>query len=373
MTSRSQLDIAAATARISSPEHKRFQALLQKIDKARERLASWQTQMPLFAEMHEAKAVPEMRALMRARRDFAFELEGVLGAQRWSKTDASSLRELICDLAGDLIDSEGDDDGSLKALFNRHADVDFDSAEQDELNRLKAMLEATTGLDLGDADFESADELFAKAHKTMAEAHDAVDERSAGRGHASHRPNKPKKQTAAQKRAAEDAARISQTVREVYRKLASALHPDRVSVESERALRTAQMQRANAAYEAGDLLALLSLQLEVEQVDIAHAATIAADQVRHFNKVLAEQLRELDIELQEREHTFCASFGLMTRQRLDPDKLGLLLKDKVRELAYQQALLARDRRVLQGDATAAKRWLKQWRAEQRAMDADPFF
>jgi hypothetical protein len=108
-------------------------------------------------------------------------------------------------------------------------------------------------------------------------------------------------------------------------------------------------------------------------VDITHAATIAADQVRHFNKVLAEQLRELDMELQEREHAFCASFGLSTRHRLDPDKLGLLLKDKLRVLTQQQVLLARDRRVLKSDPAAAKHWLKQWRAEQRAMDADSLF
>ncbi|HSQ72357.1 MAG TPA: J domain-containing protein [Rubrivivax sp.] len=192
-----------------------------------------------------------------------------------------------------------------------------------------------------------------------------------------HKGRKPPRQTPAQKRAEEDAKRISQTVREVYRKLASALHPDRVDTDvpaAERASRTALMQRANAAYEAGDLLALLELQLQIEQVDLAHAANVAAEQVRHFNKVLVEQLRELEAEIDDRQLAFCASYGLLAERRLDPAKLGLVLKDEVRELAEAQAWLQRERRMMQGDPAQVKRRLKQWRAEQRALDPDdPFF
>ena len=180
----------------------------------------------------------------------------------------------------------------------------------------------------------------------------------------------------AQKRAEEDEQRISQTVREVYRKLASALHPDRLGAdmpEAERQASTARMQRANAAYESGDLLALLELQLQIDQVDLAHAANVAAEQVRHFNKVLAEQLRELQAEIDGRQHAFCASYGLMTQTRLDPEQLGLLLKDETRALITAQTLLERDRRLLRRDLAQMKQFLRQWRAQQREQDWDlPF-
>ena len=374
MPSRTQLDIAAATARTPSPEHKRFQALLLKIETARERLLLWQQQLPLFAQMHNEKAVPEISRLMAARREWALELEALLAAQRWAKTDARALRELICDVAGSLIDGEVDSDGAMKTLYNRHAETDFDDEEQEQLQSLKGLLEAMGGLDLGDEKIESADELFQRARKNMAEQTQAFDQQHAQtRSHGGGKPAKPKRPTAAQKRAEEDARRISQTVREVYRKLASALHPDRVTDEAERASRTAQMQRANTAYEAGDLLALLELQLQIEQVDIAHVAGIAAQQVRHFNKVLAEQLGELEREIDGRQHAFCASYGLMADGRINPKQLGDLLKDEMRELASAHAALARDRRTLKGDPAGAKRWIKQWRAVQRAMDFGPFF
>ena len=133
------------------------------------------------------------------------------------------------------------------------------------------------------------------------------------------------------------------------------------------------MQRANTAYEAGDLLALLELQLQIEQVDLAHAANVAADQVRHFNKVLAEQLRELEAEIDDRQLAFCASYGLMVERRLDPARLELLIKDEMREIAYAQAQLQRDRQLVKGEAAQVKRQLKQWRAEQRATGLDDLF
>jgi hypothetical protein len=374
---RTQLDIAAAAARPASPEHKRFQALLAKIDKARRRLQAWQEQLPLFAQAHAARVAPLEAELRVARRTWAFELEALQGAQRWSKADASTLSEMICDICGALLDAAGDGepDAELKALYNRHADVDFDREEELQLTSMKAMLETMGGLDLGDDPIESAEDLMQRAREKMAEVQRAQEALNGSPAQPGRRA-KPPRQTAAQKRAEEDAKRISQTVREVYRKLASALHPDRVHASvpaAERAARTALMQRANTAYEAGDLLALLELQLQIEQVDLAHAANVAAEQVRHFNKVLSEQLRELEAEIDDRQLAFCASYGLLAERRLDPARLDLLLKDEMREIAYAQAQLQRDRRLFKGDSAQVKRQLKQWRAERRAAGFDDFF
>ncbi|MDZ7589411.1 MAG: J domain-containing protein [Rubrivivax sp.] len=374
---RTPLDIAAAAAHRPTPEHKRFQTLLGRIDKARQRLQAWQQQLPVFAQMHAERVAPLEAELKVAQRAWAFELEALQGAKRWSRADAATLSEMICDICGALLDAgddvNGEPDAELKALYNRHAEIDFDAEEQLQLNSMKAALETAGGLDLGDEPIESAEELMRRAHAKMAEQTDRM--RQSQQAFAG-KDRKPPRQTAAQKRAEEDAKRISQTVREVYRKLASALHPDRVDASvpaAERASRTALMQRANTAYEAGDLLALLELQLQIEQVDLAHAANVAAEQVRHFNKVLAEQLRELEAEIDDRQMAFCASYGLLVERRLDPDKLGLVLKDELHELAAAQAQLQLQRRLFKGDAVQVKRLLKQWRAEQRASDFDDLF
>ena len=356
---------AAAGGKALSPEHKRFQTLLGKIDKARERLQTWQQQLPLFAQMHEAQAAPVLARLKAERRDWALGLEQLLLQRRWSKAEAKTLTRLLCDMSGQLVaeaEDAGQPDTEMLALYNRWSDQEFGVEAQQHLESVKAMLEDMGGVDLGDEPAESAEELMQRARAKMAE-------QRAQHSGGEQRPRKNK--TAAQKRAEEDEARISQTVREVFRKLAAALHPDRVAPGAtleERQRSTDLMQRANSAYEAGDLLALLTLQLQIEQVDIAHAAGIAAAQVKHFNKVLAEQLRELEAEIDGRQYAFCASYGLMTQQRIDPAQLGLLMKDQLRELQVTLLQLKQQRKLLEGEPVMAKRFIKQLRVEQQFDD-----
>jgi hypothetical protein len=365
-------DIAhrAAAAPGASPEHRRFQALLGKTEKARGKLQQWQEQAPLFAQMHAERVKPLETSLIAERRAWAFELEQILLSQRWSKADAATLTRMICDTAGSLIDAGDAPDAELKALHDRHADIDFDTEAQQQLDAMKAMMEATTGIDLGDEPVESADELFARAHAGMAKAQAEFQEHNPpGRSRRKKGPTAAQKQ--AEQRAEEDRQRISQTVREVYRKLAATLHPDRMPADASEAQRresTDAMARANTAYAAGDLLALLSLQLQIEQVDVAHAANVAASQVRHFNQVLAEQLAELEAEIDSRQQALCMGFGLFVERRLDPAKLGVLLQEEVRDIEAARFELDRERRMLRAAPAQAKRWLQQVRRQQREDD-----
>jgi hypothetical protein len=371
MKPHSPLHIATAAAREqpASPEHRRFKALLTKIEAARQRLAAWHEQAPLFARAHAERVRPELARLHAARRAWALELERIaLGP--WAKPDRETPSRLLCDLCGALLEAgdAGAPDEEIKALYNRFAEVDFDTEARLQVQAMNAKLEAMSDIDLGAEPVHSVDELMERMQAEMARLRDAgagpaVDADAQG---AHRRRAPPKTKTAAQRRAEEDAKRISQTVREVYRKLAAALHPDRIGAEvapAERAERTARMQRANSAYEAGDLLALLTLQLEIEQVDVAHAASVAASQVKHFNKVLAEQLREIEAEIDERQMALCASYGLVVHERLKPEQLGALLKEELRELAAASAELAGEQRALRGAPAVARRWLKHRRAE----------
>lgn len=351
MTRSTALDKTAnAVAHNASPEHKRFRTLLEKIDKARLRLQQWQEQLPLFAQAHKERVEPEQQRVLALRKVWALELEALLLGGRWSKGEQKVLSRLLLDTCGALLEAGDEPDPELKALYNRHAEVDFDSEAQDRLDVMKDMLERMSDLDLGDEPAASADDLLQRAQEQMAQRVAQAREQPGGnedpqphqgphQGYPRGPGRRPSKaQAAAQKRAEEDARQATQTVREVYRKLAAALHPDRTAATAspgERAERTALMQRANAAYEAGDLLALLTLQLQIEQVNELQAREMAASQVRHFNKVLAEQLREIEREVDGRQHAFEASYGLMSEQRIDPLQLGRLLKENCARLKRQ--------------------------------------
>lgn len=145
-------------------------------------------------------------------------------------------------------------------------------------------------------------------------------------------------------------------MREVYRQLVGALHPDRASDDADRAWRTAMMQRVNQANEAKDILALFALQLEVDQVDAAHVARATAERARHYNRLLSGQLSQLQAELQACQARFCMDYGLDPYRRYQPGKLGPLIDDEVRVLRMVLADAERDLRRL-GDARTMKPWL----------------
>jgi len=331
----------APASGVASPEHKRFQTLLAKIDKARGCLAAWQQALTAYGQAHQAQVLPLQRALAQERLNWALQLEQLQLAHKWSKADRGTLSEIICNVCGSLLQAEEAPDPEAKALFNRHADQDFDGLVSEREAEMQDLQQAVAD--------EGADEAAAPPRPS------------------SRQPSrKAARRTAAQKRAEEDERRISQTVREVYRKLASALHPDRLPADTpaaQRALVNERMQRANVAYEAGDLLTLLELQLQIEQVDLAHAHRMAAEQVRHFNQVLAGQLRELDAAIDERQHAFGTSYGWWFGQRLDPALLGDVLKQRLHDLRADQQLLQAQQRAVGADPARLKPMLKHWRQQ----------
>jgi hypothetical protein len=385
MNRRNALDIAKATGgeAAASPEHRRFKTLMARIDKARERLQAWHDELPRLAEVHDERVAPLERRLHEARRAWALEIEQVLLAGRWSKAERETLARMVVEITGALLESDaGADDAEMKSLHDRHAEIGFDDAAAQDLAEMRHMVQAATGVDLGDEPIDSVDEMFARAHAKMREraqqqagTSGEADGPDASPWPQARRPHKGRQgrpgPSAAERRAAADTERATQSVREVYRKLASALHPDRTPAAAgteQRQQRTAQMARANAAYEAGDLLALLALQLEIEQIDVARAASVAAEQVRHINRLLGEQLQEIERDIAEREAAFCVTYGVVPDRRPDPQRLGEWLRSEVRELQAAEAQLELERRVLRRAPAEVKRYLKAERERQRAAD-----
>ncbi len=367
----SQLPIPAIPSSKTTPldpAQRKFNQLLAKLDKARTELADWQVESARFGTAYEEIARPLLAELQVCRVSATKRLGQLLDDTGWTRAERLLLRELTCELAGTLIGSgqlDADQEASLRALHDKHADVDFDTGNRQAMAEVKSLFEAMSGLDLGDEDVGSEEELLQRAQQRL-QAEFREQEAQAGEGKFAQ-PKKRGRVSAKAKREQEDAQAASQTLREVYRKLAAALHPDRAADEADRAERTGRMQRANQAYEAQDLLGLLALQLEIEQVDAAHVARITSERASHLNRLLTEQLQELQAELTARRFAFCHAYELDPYQPLAAKKLGRLLQREVAELRGALAQAAQDLRQLGGERAAAKRWLK---AAQRERDAD---
>ena len=161
----------------------------------------------------------------------------------------------------------------------------------------------------------------------------------------------------------------TQSVREVYRKLASALHTDREPDPAERARKTALMQRVNQAYDNKDLLQLLELQMQFEQIDAAHLAGIDEKRLQHYVEVLKEQSHELAHELQDVIEPYARSppYG---RGSLTPAGILAGVQAEAAELRLYSAQLAADLQAFT-DLRPLKAWLKGYRLARAP--AEPSF
>lgn len=362
--SRNALKIFADQAGIPlSPQQKRFNTLIQQIEQARQTLAAWHDSIPSYRQTQAQVLWPLEDELRAAHRQWVFALDELLSQRAWTKTERATIHELVCETAGALLHAH-DGDEALKALFARHAGIDFATDRQERMQAMKAMAQAVTGLDLDDAeDAETEGEFFERVQWGLHERAAAEEaERTAAKA-------APRRKSSAQQRRDAEAQAVTQSVREVFRKLASALHPDRESDPGQREVKTALMQKVNQAYTANDLLTLLQLQLQIEQIDVRQIAAASAQKLKHYNQVLKEQLSELKAEVEHIEMGFRLDNGLEPGWGLDPRQLGQLLEHHCQQVRHLLREQAQDMHML-ADPAATKRWLKRQRQMLRSVAFD---
>jgi hypothetical protein len=384
----SALQASAQSDLALSPEQRKYKQLVAQIEKARAELLAWQEQAAWFGQAHHQRMTPLMAALAAAQRAVALRFAQLLAGPGWTPHERKTMRRTLCEVAQGLVGSEFIDDtaaAELKALHDQYAELDMDSAKAASLAEMKNAFEAASGLDLGDEAFDSEEALLARLHEKMREGADsaqAVGDAAADEedewddlfGAAAPAPS-PKRAAAAQRRQAKEAKEAqeaSASLREVFRKLASALHPDRADDDEDRVRRTALMQRVNQAHDKQDLLALFALQLEIEQIDPEHLRRASKERMRHYLRVLNSQLADLQAEIEAREAAFCVEYGIESWEPIKPKKLPALLNDEVDQLRAVVAQAQRDVQLLHTTPARIKPWLKNLRRQQKQDDADIF-
>ena len=152
-------------------------------------------------------------------------------------------------------------------------------------------------------------------------------------------------------------ADAQQSLREVYRRLVSLLHPDREPDAAERLRKTALMVEANAANAKQDLLTLLQIQWRVLAQDSDAIAQIADHKLRQFNLMLDKQLTTLEQELSSEEFRFRRNFGIGPAQSLQAKTLNRVLCDHVNHGKDDVEQMADSLELIQDDV-GLKYWVR---------------
>ena len=163
----------------------------------------------------------------------------------------------------------------------------------------------------------------------------------------------------------EDAQNTPNLLRNMYRKLASALHPDRARDEAERVHKTALMGQVNAAHDAKDLLTLMRLQLLTQTpespTESAYTTSIPKDKLKQAIQQLQAQLQALRDARHQMQTSMQEEWDL-PYGNISAKSLQMALRKEAQELTSHIAYLQSDALWLSDDA-----FLKNWLSQQASM------
>ena len=302
-------------------------------------LGQWEQYDGHFQKRFNTDYSPLLDKLRAAQRQLAKQLDQILckpaKGERWSKSRRSGVTRILLTIVENLL--SGGPDAELSAMFDRHSEISLDEQQRLEMELAESALGEIFGADvLHGHTAEDVDALFRHAQERVAEKAEAeAEQREQQRAEQRQRPGaKPSRAEAAAARKEQAEQQSRQSLREVFRKLASSLHPDRETDPAERERKTELMKKINLAYQNNDLLTLLSLQIEVEQIDASALAKLPEARLKHYNQVLREQLQTLESDLRERIHRYLDALaaGPARAQPKRPQDIDWLLNQRLAEV-----------------------------------------
>jgi hypothetical protein len=319
----------------------RFRKLVANIERKREELRQWQAYEQRYNQRVTSEFEPVRSELLQQQRQMAVLIDELLSqrgqSRRLSRLERAKLRDMLMTLL-DAVLSQRDDEALavLREKHTRHSAKD----QRLEMELTESLLTEVLGLEVDENHrASSVEELLDHAHRKAqqrARFH-RIDEHESGR-----RARRSDAEDAARAKREQAAKEVNQSLRDVFRKLVSALHPDREPDSTERARKNQLMQRVNQAYEANDLLTLLGLQLEIEQIDATHLSSTSAERLSHYNQILREQLTRLEAELESIVEPYRELMGLWSGRALTVAEVDRKLTMDITQLREALRQLTQD-------------------------------
>ena len=344
---------------ILSKEQKFFNSLIKKIAKKKQELLDWQTTITLYQNNYTQNFIPLTETYGGLQESLVYILDEAYHKISLTHAEKNKMKAIICGLSGNL--GAEHDNEKLKSIYKKYSGSDLVEEISEENEMMKSLFEDILDIEIGDdVDFNSPDEVMRaigeKAYEKMKN-----EERLQNKFQSRRKKTKKileKEVSAAAE--AKEANQISQSIREIYRKLASALHPDRSQDASDQARKEELMQRVNVAYGKKDLLQLLELQLESEQIDQDSINRISENRLKHYNKILKDQLEGIKKEVTDTACVMGMRFNLAPRHRslLKPQNMLQLLDNDIQNVKIDIAKLEKDISLLK-EMGHIKNWLKK--------------
>lgn len=330
-----------------SLEQAQFDTLLEQGKTLSTKLETLKTVIDQHRRLY-ASTVPVLQKKQDSlRRAMVLWLDQRLKGEGLTARQERLIRRLICSIAMEFA-LRGD--RVMRALHDVHSEESLADIERAQAAEAEAYLKEAMGAEFGeDQVFENLDDvLHAKFDFMRKEAEARARNRAARRA-------KKSKLSAADQQAADD---VESALRSLYRKLASALHPDRESDDEVRTYKTQLMSEANTAYERRDLLALLELQTKAQLPEATLTSALARKKLVALTDLMRERLTALHREIRDMELQATAEFLLPASMTIHEASLKHHLNSRKRDMLLELRRLNEELTSVKTD-TGLKRWLKE--------------
>ncbi len=348
-----------------SPAQQAFNTLIAQIETQQQKLAAWDTARTHFRQKYQSELLPIIAQQLDLKVQIIYRLDAAFDQKGLNKNERSHLVDLILHLVASV---QGErEDEALFALADKYqAQVELAHAacapDDEALLPTQAWLEQMAGLDQGEyCDMSDPEAVMRMIEARMAEE-DAVAEahrqaRQAAQAARQAKRMKTAKQIEKEARLQAEEKQMSQSIRELYRKLASLLHPDREPDPIKRLRKTDLMQRANQAYENNNLFKLLELHMQLALIDQSALGQLSSDRLQQFMLSLKAELKNVTLQVKQAAFDFHLEYGINPAERLTPKTAVRFLSQEVRDLRQQVLILEHDLIHLR-DIKGVKSWLR---------------
>ncbi|MHA3097227.1 molecular chaperone DnaJ [Acinetobacter brisouii] len=263
------------------PQQKKLNRLIDKIEQQKISLTTWQNAQNEIQQHTRQKLFPVYAELHTVLFQQMQQLWTMLHSHEFSKAEMHQLDEKIASLGKILKNSKSlsaEQQTQVAQINTFYQQVIAQSNAKKSKNSQNVRLENQQTPQQDEFEIEQDFEQYAAEQRQARE--------------------QAKQQRLQQKR--EQAEQMAaQSLKTVYLKIASMIHPDREQDESKKAEKTELFQQASQAYEQQDLFYLLKMQLQLEQNKGVTSKELTPEQVKFYKLALDAQSQQLESQIDE--------------------------------------------------------------------------
>ena len=279
-----------------SPQQKKLNRLIERIEQQKQELAAWKNAQADIQNYTRSKLLPVYRELHTVLFTQLDTLWNHLAHDALSKADLVQIDTKIAALAKILKKSQmltsaqKEQVEKIDTFYMQHAEhirAKKTKANSIQSHDLAEIVEQNVDVDWENYEYDSAQ-------------YEAERERA--------------KQVKQQEKREQAAKMAAQSLKTVYLKITAMIHPDREPNEAKKLDKTELLQKVNEAHAEQDLFYLLKLQLQLETNKGLSSKVLSSEQVKFYQLALEAQSQSLQGQLDEIFASFHLSSHINTKQ-----------------------------------------------------------